>query len=51
MEELEGYIIKYQKTYDCNDKDQKYNATAIVSVKSEFLTIYDYCQQYVFKAR
>jgi len=49
-DELKGYIIKYQKAYDCNNKDYKYNATAIVSVDSELVTIYDYCQQYSFKA-
>ena len=49
QEELKGHIIKYQKAYDCNNNEYKYNATAIVSVNSEFITIYDYCQQYPFE--
>ena len=48
-EELSGYIVKYQKSYDCNHELYKYNATAIVSVNSELITIYDYCQQHEFK--
>ena len=44
-DEIEGYIIKYQKAYDCNDEFYKYNATAIVSSNSQFITIYDYCQR------
>lgn len=46
---IEGFIIKYQKSYDCNHEFYKYNATAIISYQSEFITIYDYCQQYEFK--
>lgn len=47
--DIEGFIIKYQKAYDCNHEFYKYNATAIISYQSEFITIYDYCQQYEFK--
>ena len=46
--EIEGYIIKYQKAYDCNHDFYKYNATAIISYDSKFITIYDYCQQTEF---
>lgn len=48
-EEIEGYIIKYQKAYDCNHDFYKYNATAIISYDSGFITIYDFCQQRDFK--
>jgi len=48
---IEGYIIKYQKSYDCNHKFYQYNATAIISYKSNFITVYDYCGQAEFTKR
>ena len=48
-EDIKGLIVKYQKSYDCDHDYYKYNATAIISSNSEFITIYDYCQQKEFK--
>ena len=48
-EEIEGHIIEYQRSYDCINDSILYNATAIIKSESDFLTIYDYCQQKEFK--
>ncbi|MFT4536232.1 MAG: hypothetical protein ACI9P5_003608 [Saprospiraceae bacterium] len=47
--DLEGLIVKYQKSHDCDHEFYKYNATAIISINAELITIYEYCQQQNFK--